>query len=497
MNILLVCPKYPDTFWSFKHALRFISKKAGQPPLGLLTVASLLPVEWTKKLVDLNLTALTTRDLVWADYVFLGGMSVQAESAREVIARCKEVGTKIVAGGPLFTARHEEFSGVDHFVLNEAELTLPMFLEDERRSEPKAIYSTDAWADLTTTPLPMWKLVDQGQYATMNIQYSRGCPYDCEFCDITVLYGRVPRTKTAAQVIAEMDALYQTGWRSHVFFVDDNFIGNKNKLKKEILPEIIRWQERMHHPFTLGTEASLNLSDDPELLDMMARAGFEEVFVGIESPNVESLEECKKIPNKNRDLLASIKKLQKAGLQVQAGFIVGFDHDPASIFDTLINFIKESGIVVAMVGLLNAPINTRLYQRLGKENRLLEAFSGNNMDFSMNFIPKMNAQALLDGYRKILATIYSPKEYYKRVTEFLRTHETLQRHGVSLQLAHLRALSKSMILLGVVGKERLYYWKLFFWSLICRPRHFTTAITLAIYGFHFRRVFEQYLQEVS
>ncbi|MGA9118189.1 MAG: B12-binding domain-containing radical SAM protein [Bacteroidota bacterium] len=497
MHILLVCPEYPDTFWSFKHALRFISKKAGQPPLGLLTVASLLPLEWEKRLVDLNLSTLTTEDLAWADYVFLGGMSVQAASARAVIALCNEVGTKIVAGGPMFTARHDEFQGVDHFVLNEAEITLPMFLDDLRRGQPKPVYTTDEWADLTKTPLPMWELIDQRQYATMNVQYSRGCPYDCEFCDITVLYGRVPRTKSGAQVIEEMDALYRSGWRSHVFFVDDNFIGNKGKLKKEVLPQIIRWMEERRHPFTLGTEASLNLSDDPELLDLMARAGFEEVFVGIESPNVESLEECKKIPNKNRDLLASVKTLQKAGLQVQAGFIVGFDHDPASIFDSLIRFIKESGIVVAMVGLLNAPINTRLYHRLGRENRLLKVFSGNNMDFSMNFVPKMNKQVLLDGYRKILATIYSPKEYYKRVTDFLKTHESLRQHGVSLRFAHLRALSKSMILLGVVGKERLYYWKLFFWSLIRRPRHFSTAITLAIYGFHFRRVFEQYIEKIS
>jgi radical SAM superfamily enzyme YgiQ (UPF0313 family) len=493
MNILLISPEYPETFWSFKHALRFVSKNAAQPPLGLLTVASLLPAKWEKKLVDLNLSRLATREIQWADYVFLGGMSVQAESARAVITRCNEVGTKVVAGGPLFTARHQEFHGVDHFVLNEAEITLPLFLDDLRHGQTKHLYETDAWADLTTTPLPMWDLINPRDYATMNVQYSRGCPYDCEFCDITVLYGRVPRTKSPAQVIAEMDALYRAGWREHVFFVDDNFIGNKAKLKKEVLPRMIRWMEEMQHPFSLGTEASLNLSDDPELLELMARAGFEEVFVGIESPNAESLEECKKIPNKNRDLIASVKTLQKAGLQVQGGFIVGFDHDPPSIFDTLIRFIRESGIVVAMVGLLNAPINSRLYNRLGKEKRLLDTFTGDNTDFSMNFIPKMDRQALLDGYKKILATIYSPREYYQRVINFLKTHEPLRVHGGPLQFAHLRALTKSMFLLGVIGKGRLYYWKLFFWSLFRRPRHFSTAITLAIYGFHFRRVFEQAL----
>jgi len=493
MNILLVCPEYPDTFWSFKNALRFVSKRAGQPPLGLLTVASLLPPEWEKRLVDLNLQPLRNQDLLWADYVFLTGMSVQAESARSVIMRCKETGTKIVAGGPLFTARHEEFQGVDHFILNEAELTLPLFLDDLERGSPKSCYSTDRWADVHTTPLPMWSLIDSRQYATMNIQYSRGCPYDCEFCDITVLYGRVPRTKTGPQVIAELEALYQSGWRDHVFFVDDNFIGNREKLRKDVLPRIIRWMDEKHHPFSLGTEASLNLSDDPVLLDLMVRAGFEEVFVGIESPNVESLEECKKIPNKNRDLIGSVKILQKAGLQVQGGFIVGFDHDPPSIFDALIHFIQESRIVVAMVGLLNAPLNTRLYHRLKSENRLLKVFSGNNTDFSMNFIPKMSPDGLVNGYRKILATIYSPREYYQRVFDFLRSHQPLQRRRTRIQIVHLRAVLKSMVLLGVVGKERVYYWRLFFWSLFRRPRHFSLAITLAIYGFHFRRVFEQYI----
>jgi radical SAM superfamily enzyme YgiQ (UPF0313 family) len=493
MKVLFVCPEYPDSFWSFKHALKFVSKKAGQPPLGLLTVASLLPAAWEKKLVDLNLSPLSDGDIRWADFVFLGGMSVQSASAREVIARCNEVGTKVVAGGPLFTARHEEFPGVDHFVLNEAEITLPLFLDDLAAGRPKPLYTTDEWADLSATPLPMWELVDSSKYATMNIQYSRGCPYDCEFCDITVLYGREPRTKSSSQVIAEMDALYRAGWRSHVFFVDDNFIGNRVKLKKEVLPLMIRWMEARGYPFTLGTEASLNLSDDPRLLDLMAQAGFEEVFVGIESPNAESLEECRKIPNRNRDLIASVKTLQRAGLQVQGGFIVGFDHDPLSIFDTLIGFIRESGIVVAMVGLLNAPVNTRLYHRLGREERLLKTFSGSNTDFSMNFTPRMNHDVLLDGYRKILSTIYSPREYYARVIEFLRTHEPLRQHRAPLRFASLQALSRSMLILGVIGKERFYYWKLFFWSVFRRPRHFSTAITLAIYGFHFRRIFEQYL----
>ena len=490
MKVLLVCPEYPDTFWSFKHALRFVSKSAGQPPLGLLTVASLLPADWEKRLIDLNLAPLSPEDLRWADLVFLGGMGIQAESARAVVARCNQAGVKVVAGGPLFTARHEEFPGVDHFVLNEAEITLPLFLEDLRRGTPRPLYTTTEWADVTTTPPPMWELIDPRNYATMNIQYSRGCPYDCEFCDITVLFGHRPRTKSTEQVIAEMEAVYRTGWRGHLFFVDDNFIGNRNRLKAEILPRIIQWMDEHGHPFSLGTEASLDLADDPVLVERMARAGFEEVFVGIESPNAESLEECKKTPNRGRDLLSSIRTLQEAGLQVQAGFIVGFDSDPPTIFDRLITFIEESGIVVAMVGLLNAPVRSRLHRRLGRENRLLHAFSGNNTDFTMNFVPRMDPGTLADGYRRVVATLYAPRAYYRRVRDFLETHRPAGRHQAPIALGQVRALLRSMFVLGIAGEGRLEYWKLVLWSLARRPRQFSTAITLAIYGFHFRRVFE-------
>ena len=378
---------------------------------------------------------------------------------------------------------------MDHFVLNEAEITLPAFLEDLRHGRPRRLYATDRWADLATTPKPMWELVDPRNYATLNIQYSRGCPFDCEFCDITVLFGRVPRAKSADQVIAEMDAIHRIGWRGHLFFVDDNFIGNRRKLKAEVLPRIIRWMEDHGHPFSLGTEASLDLADDPELLDLMARAGFEEVFVGIETPHVESLEECRKIPNRGRDLVASVRTLQRAGLQVQAGFIIGFDSDPPSIFAAMTRFIEESGIAVAMVGLLNAPVRTRLHGRLEKENRLLNAFSGNNTDFSMNFVPRIDPETLAQGYRSVLRNIYSPGPYYRRVKGFLSSHAPKGMHRAPVEVAHVRALFRSMVLLGVVGQGRLPFWNLFFWSLVRRPRQFSTAITLAIYGFHFRRVY--------
>ncbi len=488
MNILMVYPMYPDTFWSFKHALKFVSKKASFPPLGLLTVASMLPKKWNKKLIDMNATDLNNEDIFWADYVFISAMSIQSESANQVIEKCKKLNAKIVAGGPLFTSCPEYYDSVDHLVLNEAEITLPKFLSDLSEGKAKHKYTSEDWADITATPLPLWELVNLKNYTSMNVQYSRGCPFDCDFCDITVLYGRKPRTKSKEQVIAELDSLFYTGWRGSVFFVDDNFIGNKTKLKKEILPAIAEWNEKRTNPFYFNTEVSINLADDDNLMWLMVKAGFEAVFIGIESPNKESLIECNKNQNVNRDLISSIKKIQNWGMEVQGGFIVGFDNDPPTIFDKLTNFIQESGIVTAMVGLLNAPKGTKLQKRLQDEGRMLNDFTGNNTDFSINFIPQMNSDTLLDGYKKILNTIYSPKYYYERVMRFLKDFEPKKKKVFHLNPNYILALFKSIFKLGVIGEERIYYWKLFFWSLFRKPQLFSLAILFTIYGFHFRKI---------
>ncbi|MFA4911064.1 MAG: B12-binding domain-containing radical SAM protein [Desulfobacteria bacterium] len=493
MKILLVYPKNPDTFWSFKYALKFIFKKASNPPLGLLTVAAMLPEEWEKKFVDMNVNILSDKDIKWADFVFVSAMIVQKESITEIITRCKKIGVKIVAGGPLFTTGYEDFEGVDHFVLNEAEVTLPLFLEDLQNGCANHVYTSNQWADIKKTPLPLWKLVNMKQYVTMNIQYSRGCPFNCEFCDITLLYGRIPRTKDKDQVIKELDNLYSQGWRNAVFFVDDNFIGNKRKLKEDILPAIIEWMKEKKHPFSFITQASIELSDDEELMQLMVQAGFDTVFIGIETPNEKSLAECSKVQNKNRDLIDCVKKVQGFGLQVQGGFIVGFDNDPLSIFETQIKFIQKSGIVTAMVGLLHALPSTKLYCRLDKEKRLLKGASGNNTDFSINFIPKMNYEVLIEGYRKILNTVYSPKHYYERVKTFIKGYKPLQKKAYRFRFSYLGAFFKSILFLGIIGKERYHYWKLFFWTMLRHPRLFPQAITFAVYGFHFRKIFEKYL----
>jgi len=488
MNILLVYPEFPDTFWSFKHALKFVRKKAGAPPLGLLTVAAMLPVEWDKRLIDLNITDLKDEDLKWADYVFISAMVVQRESARAVVKRCKAIGAKMVAGGPLFTMEHEQFLDVDHFVLNEAEETLKPFLLDLAQGQARRVYSSEELPDIHQTPVPLWCLANLKQYDTIGIQFSRGCPFNCDFCNVTTLLGHRPRTKTAAQIIAELDGLYALGWRKSIFFVDDNFIGNKKQIKSEVLPALIEWRKGKIG-MSFNTEASINLADDPELLMLMVEAGFETVFVGIETPNEDSLTECSKSQNKGRDLVESVKKLQRAGLQVQGGFIVGFDHDSPSIFQQQIDFIQKSGIVTAMVGLLQAPFGTRLYERMQKEDRLIKHFSGDNVDGSTNIVPMMGIESLKEGYLKILSHIYAPKNYYERVQTFLREYQP-PKIRIHFEPQYILALWRSIYQLGIRGVERIHYWRLFFWTLFRRPRLFPLAITFAIYGFHFRQVIE-------
>ena len=488
MNVLLIYPEFPDTFWSFKHALKFIHKKAAFPPLGLLTLGAMLPEEWSKCLVDMNATKLTEKDLAWADCVFISGMVVQRESARQTIARCKEAGLKVVAGGPLFTSEYEEFEDVDYFVLNEAELTLPPFLADFEMGHARRVYETSEFCDIREAPAPMWELADLKRYASMSIQFSRGCPFNCEFCNVTALFGHRPRIKTAEQIIAELGGLYNVGWRGQVFFVDDNFIGNKRYLKTQLLPALIEWQkDKRGVPFF--TEASVNLADDERLMEMMVEAGFDTVFIGIETPDEESLAECNKKQNKNRDLVEDVKRMQRAGLQVQAGFIVGFDNDTPSIFQRQIDFIQKSGIVTAMVGLLQAPPGTRLYERLKRESRLLGHMSGDNVDGTTNIIPKMDLNALHEGYRNILRHIYSHKHYYQRIKTFLKEYKA-PKIEIPLDFQRFLAFFRSNVRLGILGKERFHYWKLLLWTLFRRPELFSLAVTLAIQCHHFRKICE-------
>jgi radical SAM superfamily enzyme YgiQ (UPF0313 family) len=486
MRSLLIYPEYPVTFWSYTYALRFIRKKAAVPPLGLLTISAMLPKEWPVKLVDLNVTKLTEKDLAWADCAFISAMAVQRKSTRVIIARCKEAGVKIIAGGPLFTSEYDQFKDLDHLVLNEAELTLPSFLEDLEKGCARPVYESSEFCDLQKTPAPRWELIDLKHYGSIGIQFSRGCPFNCEFCNVTSLFGHRSRIKTAEQIINELDTLYDMGRPRQVFFVDDNFIGNKAYLKAHLLPALIQWQKgKKGIPF--NTEASINLADDPALMEMMVEAGFNSVFIGIETPNEESLAECNKQQNRDRDLLESVKLIQRAGLQVQGGFIIGFDSDTPSIFQRQMEFIQKSGIVTAMVGLLNAPPGTPLYERMKNEGRLNGVITGDNVDGTTNIHPKMGYDALREGYRNIMRQIYSPKHYYKRAITFLREYKA-PKITSPINFQHVMAFFRSIIHLGIFGQERFQYWKVFLWVLFRKPQLFPVSITFAIYGHHFRKI---------
>lgn len=489
MKVLLVNPQVPDTFWSLKNALKFVSKKAILPPMGLLTIASMLPKGWPVRLVDMAVTPLRDRDIRWADMIFLTAMFIQKKSADQIISRCQQMGKKVVVGGPLFTSIPEFYTHVDHLVLKEGEITLPMFLEDLQNGAPRKIYTTHDKADLQSTPLPRWDLVKMKKYGTMGIQYSRGCPFDCDFCDVTTLFGHRIRTKSIEQVLAELDHIYATGWRREVFFIDDNFIGNKKRVKTLLLPAIIEWMKKKHYPFTFNTQASIDLADDEALMDLMVRAGFDCVFVGIETPNQESLSECNKVQNQGRDLLACVKKIQHFGLQVQGGFILGFDHDDPSIFDSVIHFIQHSGIVTAMVGLLNAPRGTKLFQRLMQEHRLLKVSTGDNTDCTINFIPRMGAENLLGGYQKVMQTIYSQRHYCQRIKNFLKNYRLPPSKKFCPNLSEIRAFFKSLWHIGILSRGRMHYWILLLWSLQ-NPYYFQMAVKFSIYGYHFRKIFK-------
>jgi radical SAM superfamily enzyme YgiQ (UPF0313 family) len=488
MNALLLYPEFPVTFWSFKHALKFVRKRAALPPLGLLTVAAMLPPTWGKRLVDLNVRKLTAGDLAWADIVLVSAMIAQRDSARALIARCHAAGKTVVAGGPLFTAEYDRFPEVGHFVLNEAECTLPPFLADFAAGRARRVYSSAEFPELDRTPVPLWELADLRAYNSMSVQYSRGCPFDCDFCNVTALLGHRPRTKTAAQIVAELDGLYRLGWRGSGFFVDDNLIGNTRALRESLLPALLEWR-RGKRGVTFFTEASINLVDDEDLMRTMVQAGFNTVFIGIETPDDAALADCNKRQNRRRDLLADVRRIQHAGLQVQGGFIVGFDTDTPGIFQRQVEFIQQSGIVTAMVGLLNALPDTRLYRRLKGEGRLLAESSGDNLDGNTNFIPRMNPATLSSGYRGLLRALYSPGPYYQRVRCFLREYRPARR-SVTMRWEHLVALVYSAVRLGVFGRERFHYWGLLGWTLFRRPTQLPAAVTYAIYGHHFRRVCE-------
>src|SRR3989441_7900525 len=491
MKVLLINPEFPDTYWSFRHALPFERKRCAFPPLGLLTVSALLPKSWERCLVDLNVHALKSVDTEWADMVFVTGMLVQKESLHRAVRRCKAKGKRVVLGGPYVTTTIEDLPEADHIFIGEAETTLPQFVNDLERGEAKRTYQAVERPPLSTTPVADFHLAEMKRYSAMSVQYSRGCPFNCEFCDIIEIYGRVPRTKSNQQILAELDALLRLGWRGTVFIVDDNFIGNKKNVRR-LMPELADWQKRNGHPFTLLTEASVNLADDDDLLRDMQRAGFRRVFLGIETPVEESLKEAQKSQNRG-NLLESVKRIQSYGMEVMAGFIVGFDNDPADIFERQINFIRESAIPLAMVGLLTGLPDCQLWKRLEREGRLLGEASGNNTTCTFNFKTRMDPALLIRGYQSIMRTIYSPREYYQRVLDSMRRtpHDSSETQQYEL-INGMASLMRVLIKLGLFDRERKEFWRFMSKALVKHRHRFAESLRLAAMGYHFRKLNDAY-----
>lgn len=489
MNALLIYPQFPDTYWSFQHALKFLGKRAAQPPLGLMTVAALLPAAWSKRLVDTNVETLRDRDLEWADVVLLSGMHIQREPLVALVERCRALGLRTIVGGPIASSVSPGELKANHIVIGEAEGLMGELVHDLEQGTAKPVYECAERPEMATSPLPDLSLIKMRRYSTMTVQYSRGCPFNCEFCDIIEIYGRRPRTKEVRQVLAELDQLRAAGWRETVFIVDDNFIGNKARAK-ELLAALAEWRRQNGVRFDFVTEASLNLADDPELMQMMKEAGFASVFLGIETPDVSSLIASHKLQNTRRNLLESVATIQSYGMQVMGGFILGFDTDKEDIFDRMVDFIQKSGIPIAMVGLLQAMPGTQLFRRLRDEGRILDAGHGNNTCDRLNFMPRMDPARLMEGYRSVLRQIYSCEAYYARVKLYLRRIQPApgekQRRQSWLTPAHVRALITSILRQGVVGPQRWSYWKFLLAAATRYRRCFGAAMTLAVMGYHFQ-----------
>ncbi len=497
-NALLVYPRFPPSYWGFQYAIELLGKRSAMPPLGLLTVAAMFPAHYRLRLVDTNVAALTDQDLDWADLVLTSSMIVQRHSLQEVIARCKGRGKPVAVGGPHPTSFADEIPGADFYVLDEVEETLARFLADWEAGRAQRIYRPERKPPITATPAPRFDLLDLDAYSSMALQFSRGCPFDCEFCDITKLFGRVPRTKSNPQMLAELDALHGLGWRGSVFLVDDNFIGNRREAMR-LLPEVAAWQQRRGYPFDLFTEASVNLAQHEPLMEAMVQAGFRMVFLGIESPNPEALKRTRKPQNIGRGdddfLLHAVRAIQRTGMEVSGGFILGLDGDGPEVFDAQVAFIQEAGIPRAMVGLLTALRGTDLYSRLDAEGRLLGESSGNNAEVALNFRPQLEPRVLIEGYRRVLATLYDPglRSYFARCWTLLSNlGPGVAGRRRPIQTAELLALVRSLRR-QLLSRQAPAYLGFLLRTLLRRPRQLPEAVGLAVMGLHFEKFTRQTL----
>ncbi len=489
MRALLVYPQFPKTFWSYEKILELVNRKVLLPPLGLITVAAILPQTWEFKLVDRNIRAVTDDEWQWADIVIMSGMIVQKADMLDQIAIAKRYGKRVAVGGPYPTSMPQdmEAAGVDYLILDEGEITLPMFVDAIARGETSGRFTSGGEKpDVTSTPIPRYDLLEMSAYDSMSVQFSRGCPFQCEFCDIIVLYGRKPRTKTPEQLLAELNYLYELGWRGGVFMVDDNFIGNKRNVK-QLLVQLKDWQAERQYPFRFDTEASLDLAEDDEMIDLMLECNFAAVFMGIETPDTDSLQLTKKFQNMRSPLLESIDKVTHAGLRVIAGFIIGFDGEKPGAGQRIVEFAEITGIPTTTFAMLQALPNTALWYRLEREGRLRTQDGNINQTTLMNFVPTRPVEDIAREYVSAFRQLYEPTQYLNRVYRyFLKLGAPKVRPAFSWpEWVVVRALALVCWRQGVVRSTRWLFWHHLFHILIKNPGVAEQYITVCAHNEHF------------
>jgi len=486
MRVLLLYPLFPQSFWSFEKALALKGKKALLPPLGLITVAAILPQKWEFKLVDRNVREVTEAEWEWAELVILSGMIVQKRDLLAQIQEAKKRGKLVAVGGPYPTALPHEVESADFLILDEGEITLPMFVEAISRGETRGVFRANEKPDITITPIPRFDLLELEVYDNMSVQFSRGCPFQCEFCDIIVLYGRKPRTKTPAQLISELETLYQLGWRRSIFMVDDNFIGNKRNVKL-LLKELKVWMVEKNYPFNFSTEASVDLAADPELMELMTGCNFNKVFLGIETPDEESLSLTKKFQNTRDSLRESVDAITRAGLEVRAGFIIGFDGEKTGAGDRIVQFVEDTAIPLAMFSMLQALPNTELWHRLKKEERLLNLEGCGNQTALMNFIPTRPIEEIAKEYVTAFWQLYDPQIYLDRTFRYFQKLGNPQKKLKSFKV-NLRDIPALLILCwrqGILRKTRGKFWVYLFNILRHQPTQINSYLTACGFIEHF------------
>src|SRR6202521_6187168 len=496
IKVLMVWPRFPASFWSLAEVMEIVPERSLVPPLGLITVAGLCPKQWKIRLVDLAFEELSDEDILWADLVMVSAMAVQRESVRQTLERASKLNRRTMIGGPYASSEPQALLPLaNHVVVGEPDEIFPEIAADLERGSARRLYRITEKPDVSLNPAPRFDLLTLNKYSLMSVQFSRGCPFTCEFCDIITIYGRRPRTKSPAQLTGELDALLELGWRKGVFVVDDNFIGN-HKAAMELAQELERWQRHNRYPFGFFTEASIDLASRPALLDGMVKANFWRVFIGIESPSAESLKETKKFQNLRRDLLDSIRFIQQHGLWVMGGFIVGFDSDPPDIFDRQIEFVQRAAIPWAMTGILQAPPTTPLYERMKKDGRLLENKPEPSNFEAPNFRTVLPLPELLDGTKRMLLTLYDPRRFYERVLDSLERWQLQpEQRAPALSLLYLlRVLLKSVWKQGVLSGYRRAYWRymrqlMLRWGL--HPQKRRLGFELALSAQHFLRYARQ------